>query len=112
MRFNPQWQRQRKRSKGELLLLNRIILADLLRPEEEYLFCEGRRWRFDFAWTYKKVAVEIEGGVWIQGRHNRGKGFINDCEKYNTATLLGWRVLRYTPQMLDVAISDLQKILK
>lgn len=67
----------------------------------EYRFHDTRRWRFDFAWPERNVAVEIEGGVWTRGRHTRGKGFENDCEKYNAAVLLGWRVLRFTGAMLD-----------
>lgn len=103
---------KRKQSQFEILLLNRIQTSGLPIPEQEYVFCEGRRWRFDFAYPKQKVAVECEGGVWIQGRHNRGKGFINDCYKYNAAVLLGWRVLRYTPQMIDQVIPDLSAVIK
>lgn len=65
--------------------------------EREYRFAAPRRWRFDFAWSAVKLAVEIEGGVWSSGRHTRGAGFEADCEKYAVATVLGWRVLRVTP---------------
>jgi hypothetical protein len=41
-----------------------------------------------------RQASQIEGGIWIQGRHNRGAGFITDIEKYNEATFCGWRVFR------------------
>ena len=53
-------------------------------------------WRFDFAYKEFKIAVEVEGGIYTNGRHVRGKGFENDCEKYNNALVLGWRVLRFT----------------
>jgi hypothetical protein len=43
-----------------------------------------------------KTAIELEGGIWIQGRHTRARGFQNDAEKYNTAQLLGWTVFRLT----------------
>jgi len=65
-------------------------------PEREFAFHDTRRWRFDFAWPQFRLAVEIEGGVWNQGRHTRPHGFIADTEKYNTAHLLGWTVLRFT----------------
>jgi len=65
-------------------------------PEAEYRFHEKRKWRFDFAWPDSMVAVEIEGGTFVRGRHTRGMGHHKDCEKYNQATLLGWRVLRFT----------------
>jgi very-short-patch-repair endonuclease len=53
-------------------------------------------WRFDFAWPEKSLALEFEGGVFANGRHIRGAGFRDDCEKYNEATALGWKVLRVT----------------
>jgi very-short-patch-repair endonuclease len=61
----------------------------------EHRFHPERRWRFDIAWPDLKVAVEVEGGVFVRGRHNRPTGFINDCEKYNAAAVMGWRVLRF-----------------
>lgn len=65
-------------------------------PEREYRFHDVRRWRFDFAWPELRVAVEVDGGTWAAGRHNRGAGFEGDAEKLNAATALGWRVFRYT----------------
>jgi hypothetical protein len=69
-------------------------------PELEYHFYTGRRWRFDDAWPAKKIAVEIEGGVWVNGRHTRGQGFEDDMEKYNHAAKLGWRIFRFTPSQV------------
>jgi hypothetical protein len=62
--------------------------------EPEHRFHSTRRWRFDYAWPESKVALELEGGAWSQGRHVRAKGFLGDIEKYNEATLLGWKLLR------------------
>lgn len=67
----------------------------------EYRFHPKRRWRFDAAFPGRKVALELDGGVWIAGRHTRGKGFIRDCEKLNTATAMGWKVFRFVPEQLD-----------
>lgn len=80
----------------EEILYQQIIDDKLPKPEREYKFHPKRKWRFDLAWPVAFIAVEIEGGVWVQGRHNRGKGFLNDIEKYNTATILGWKVLRFS----------------
>jgi hypothetical protein len=72
----------------------------------EVVFAPPRRWRFDLVIDCRNsdqcglVAVEVEGGSWIQGRHTRGSGFEADCEKYNEATILLWRVLRVTPGMV------------
>lgn len=82
--------------------------------KREYTFAKPRRFRFDFAWTNYKVAVEIEGGTWVKGRHTTGKGFQNDCEKYNLAAVNGWIVIRGDSAMvrdgrlLDWAIRALE----
>lgn len=69
--------------------------------EREYRFHPSRRWRFDFAIPEHMVAIEIEGGTWARGRHTRGDGYEKDCEKYNTAAFLGWRVFRFTTGMVE-----------
>lgn len=71
-------------------------------PYREFRFHPTRRWRFDFAYPDIKLAIEIEGGTWIGGRHIHPIGFEKDCEKYNAATILGWRVLRCTPKQLTL----------
>ena len=48
------------------------------------------------------VAAECEGATWVQGRHNRPQGFAADCEKYNSAAELGWRLFRLTPEQITV----------
>lgn len=47
------------------------------------------------------LAVELEGGTWANGRHTRGSGYAEDCDKYNQAALLGWRVLRFTASSVN-----------
>jgi len=64
----------------------------------EHVFHPTRRWRFDFAWIDEKVVLEVEGGIWIGGGHSRGSGVSKDMEKYNAATLLGWRIIRCQPK--------------
>lgn len=86
-----------ERTLGYYLRLNEGTIRP---PEQEFRFDPRRKWRFDFAWPEEMVAVEIEGGVWNDGRHTRGHGFTNDCEKYNEATLAGWRVLRVTGEQI------------
>ena len=70
-------------------------------PEREYKFHAIRKWRFDFAFPKIMVAVEIEGGIWINGGHNRGKIYSMNMEKYNAAAEAGWIVLRYEPKKID-----------
>ena len=71
------------------------------KPEKEVRFHPKRKWRFDRAWPAKKVAIEIEGGTFVRGRHTRGIGYAKDCEKYNTAQKLGWKVYRFTTDMIN-----------
>ena len=74
-----------------------------LKYEKEYKFHPSKKYRFDFAFIDDFIAVEIEGGTFCRdqgSRHIRGVGYRKDCEKYNAAVKLGWRVLRYTTDML------------
>jgi very-short-patch-repair endonuclease len=96
----------------DLQLAGLLIQNGFMIPRKEYKFCPTRRWRFDYAFVEEKIALEIEGGVWAYGRHNRASGYIKDMEKYNCATVMGWKVLRYTPQNLNDVIDDLEKLKK
>lgn len=69
-------------------------------PIPEYKFHETRRWRFDFAFLDSKLAIEVNGGVWKNGRHNRGAGYLKDLEKLNEAAACGWKVLQFTPSQI------------
>jgi very-short-patch-repair endonuclease len=81
----------------------------------EYKFCDTRKWKFDFYIPKYKIAIEVEGGVYKKrtykdkngrlitvqgGRHNSAKGFLNDMEKYNAASLLGYTLFRFTHENL------------
>jgi very-short-patch-repair endonuclease len=74
--------------------------AGLPVPVAELRFAPPRRWRFDWALPDHKIALEVEGAVWVQGRHTRGSGFVKDMEKYNYATSVGWAILRVQPKDL------------
>ncbi len=87
-------------------------------PVREHLFAPPRKWRFDFAWPAYRVAVEIDGGTWMEsgGCHQHPIRFAGDCEKFNAATLLGWRVLRFTTidlgQNMTGMIEQIEALLK
>lgn len=78
----------------------------------EYRFCPERRWRADFYLPQYKTLVEVEGGTWVLGRHNRGSSIDKDFEKYNKASLLGFTLLRYSTAMVmnGTAIQDIRGI--
>jgi very-short-patch-repair endonuclease len=98
------------KSELELLLSEQIAQDGLPVPKREHRFALSRLWRFDFAWPEYKLAVEIDGGTWSGGSHVRGKGVERDCEKRNAAVMDGWRILRYTGDMVNDgrALEDLK----
>lgn len=67
---------------------------------ENNLDGKPRDFRFDFCVPDKKIAFELEGGLYTGGRHIRPLGFMTDCVKYNLATLLGWHVYRFPTNWL------------
>ena len=93
-------------------LLMQLIWTNL-GPIQEFRFHPTRKWRFDFAWPDCKLACEVEGGIFVAGRHSRGAGMKKDMEKYAEALLLGWRVLRVEDSMIKSgkAVEYIQKLL-
>lgn len=93
-------------------LVGQIALAGLPAPRTEHRFDArpkakgGRQWRFDLDWGHLgcQVAVEIDGGIWLQTDTGRPKGhahpirFLQDLEKLNAAALQGWLVIRAAPE--------------
>jgi very-short-patch-repair endonuclease len=89
-----------KKSDLEAEFAYQIKVIGLAEPKREYKFHPTRKWRLDFAWDEKKIGVEIQGGTYKGGRHTRALGYRNDREKINNATLLGWRILEFTSDMV------------
>jgi hypothetical protein len=94
-------------SDAELLLAAQLDQAGI--PyEREFRFHPERKWRADFmvgpnfAWPVRgRYLIEIEGGAFVAGRHTRGPAFEKDCEKYASAAILGYRVIRCTPRQVE-----------
>ena len=76
-------------------------LQGLPAPIAEYRFHPIRKWRFDWAFPDAKVALEIHGGTWIQGKHSRGVGQRVDFCKWSHAAALGWRIIHVVPEQLE-----------
>ena len=83
------------------MLLTQIKLVGLPEPEIEYRFHPTRRWRFDFCYPDLLLAIEVDGGIYTQGRHTRGKGYENDLRKFGAAMELGWSVYRCSTGMVE-----------
>ena len=88
------------RLEERFLFLWKLAKGPLL--EREYRFHHERRWRADFAHLESRCLIEVEGGIWVQGRHNRAAGFNADLEKYLEASLAGWRVFRLGPDQITM----------
>ena len=98
-----------KAEKNQAHILFREHMKELdLTLLAEYKFHPERKWRFDFIVgrpvkaappnVLFRTAFEIEGGIWSNGRHTRGRGYQEDLQKYNSATALGWRVFRFSTE--------------
>ena len=106
--------RSANQNQATATLLRDIRLSELPEPEREYKFHAVRGWRFDLCWASFRVAVEVEGGTWKNGRHNRGQGYEDDCVKYNEAALAGWTLLRFTTSQITrgEAVEYIKRALK
>ncbi len=94
---------QRKDFQGSPLedyLALQIRAAGLPAPETQHPVTPGRRFRFDFSWPEHMLALEVQGGAWVGGRHTWPLGFEKDCEKFCLAAIGGWRVLLVTGKMV------------
>jgi len=82
----------------------------------EHTGIKGRKFRFDAANPTLKIAIEVEGGIWLgkTGGHTSGIGYQQNMEKYNLAVMEGWKVLRYSPQTMKKTpwkiIADVRKL--
>lgn len=99
----------------------KIVLAyfeecGLPEPLVEFQFAAPRKWRFDFAWPFvysrfrRNVALEIQGGIFIRGRHNQGASLLKEWEKLNEAACMGWRILYCQP--CDLCTLDTVHLIK
>ncbi|HFG6930653.1 TPA: DUF559 domain-containing protein [Acinetobacter baumannii] len=103
--------KERVVSEGEATLVQHLK-THKIDFEQEYKFHPKRKWRADFLITGTKILVEVEGGVWSGGRHTRGKGYLGDMEKYNSAAMMGFTVLRFSTEQVKagVAIKQIEQL--
>jgi hypothetical protein len=69
-------------------------------PILEWRFDPVRAWRFDFAWPDSKLALEVQGGLFVRGAHVRGAALVREHNKRNAAAMQGWRILYVEPKDL------------
>lgn len=100
--------RKKKHVDYGALLIQQCVDAGLPAPRREYQFHHRRLFRFDLSWLPYQLAVEIDGGGFMPkggGRHSRGLGMEEDCEKLFYAVTCGWRVIRTTPRQIKKGIT-------
>mgnify|MGYP003592204830 CR=1 FL=1 len=82
-----------------------------LKFEEEYEFSPDRKFRFDWALPDLMIAIEYEGIFSEKSGHTTLDGYQKDVVKYNLATKLGWKLLRYTADNYLELENDLNEII-
>ena len=83
------------------MMFVRMIESELkLKVEREFKFCPTRKFKADYYIPELKLLIEKEGGIYTGKAHGSITGILRDIEKYNLATKLGYKVLRYTPDQL------------
>jgi very-short-patch-repair endonuclease len=99
-------------SAGEEALAGQIRIFGLPQPKREVQLIPGRLWRCDFYWNVYDVVVEVEGGVWKGGKHTSARGFEEDCRKYNAITAKGFKLFRFSTEMVTngEAVRFLEKL--
>lgn len=66
-----------------------------------------KRFRIDFCHPQAKVAIECQGGTWVQGMgHSSGKGIERDCRKFCSLASMGYLVFPLTCKMITVEWID------
>ena len=100
-------------SKGEALLESHLNALNI--PfTKEFKFHPQRKWQADFRIDGMPILVEVEGGVFTNGRHTRGEGYTKDCEKYSAAAVNGWFVIRGTTAQIKsgLVIQWIEKLIE
>ena len=91
---------KKKSARSELQEALEFQLNALRIPfEREVEFCKPRKFRADFILTRedgRKLIVEVQGGVWVGGRHSRGGGMESDGEKSALAAIGGYQLMNVT----------------
>ena len=81
-------------------LVVKLLDSNGIKSETEFAFAKsiGRKWRFDLAIPDYRIALEIQGGIFIAGRHSRGASLLKEWDKLNCAAAMGWRVIYCQPK--------------
>lgn len=92
---------KRKKSGVSAKVILEAELKALIEFVTEHKFHKTRKWRLDYYIPELKIAIELHGGVYTNGRHTRGTGFTADREKMNEAQISGIMVLEVTSEQVE-----------
>ena len=103
---------------GPKFMLGAILRAECREVITEFKFSDERKFRADYYVPELNLLVEYEGIYFAPdngrytgaSRHLNLKGYSTDCEKYNLAQILGYKLLRYTAQNYKQAVEDLRRL--
>jgi hypothetical protein len=88
-------------SGGERVVLGVLLDGGLPAPEPQHpVTIDGRRYRLDFAWPDRRVALEVDGF----GPHSGYAAFHDDRRRDLALQSAGWRVLHVTDEMATPTI--------
>jgi len=104
-----------RRREVEDLMDDHLRFAGITGYVRDTPFVTGRRFRADFWFPDARIALEVDGGVFMpKGGHTTGLGYTADRERDIEAALQGIQTLRYTSEQVrkGYAIETFAKILK
>lgn len=114
-KFKAAIKAKNKKTDVENLMAKHLREAKLLGYRRNQPFIEGRKFQADFFWPRLRLALEVDGGVWMaRGGHTTGSGYTSDRERDVEGLLQGVLTVRYTSDQVrkGYAIETFTKIWK
>lgn len=97
MTFVASTKRKNKKTVVEDLMDAQLQGAGLGGYQRNCYFIRGRKFQADFWWPEKRLALEVDGGVFMpRSGHTSGLGYTSDRERDVEALLQGIITVRYT----------------
>lgn len=99
---------RRERLNQKFIHVWRAVAPGVTLEAEAVLF-PTHPWAYDFAHRVARVAVEVQGGIWMaKGAHNTGTAVLRDTRKARFALLRGWLVFQVCSE--DITIETVSEI--
>lgn len=89
--------RKNKKTVVEEAMASQLDEAGLTGYKQNSYFIKGRKFQADFWYPELRLALEVDGGVWMpRSGHTSGAGYTSDRERDVEALLQGIITVRYT----------------